>query len=321
MTLQYVDRVQETFSTTGTGTISLGGSVTGYQAFGTACNNSDTAYYAATDGTNWEVGLGTYATSGNTFARTTIYASSNGGAAVSWAAGTKNIWLNVPATYYMTKSITKLNAVVIAASGTYTPSPNLVYAQVEMVGGGGGGGGTDSSHSYGVSGASGGYLLALLTAAQIGASQTVTIGAAGTAGANTGGTGGTGGTTSFGSLLSCAGGTGGTGNGAGSTSAFGVAGGTATVTTGISMRAFTGQASGNAVNNGANLAIIGPGGGNPLGFGAALFALFGAGNSFAGNAPTGFGSGGGGASQISSTAAAGAAGAPGVVIVTEYIAG
>lgn len=97
MTLTYGDRVQEIFTTTGTGTVSLGGAVTGYQPFSAVMSNSGTCYYCATDGTNWEVGLGTYTTSGNTLARTTILSSSNSGSAVSWAAGTKNIWLDFPA--------------------------------------------------------------------------------------------------------------------------------------------------------------------------------------------------------------------------------
>lgn len=97
MTLQYGDRVQEIFTTTGTGTLSLGGAVVGYQAFSGVCSNADTCYYSATDESNWEVGVGTYTSSGNTLARTTILASSNGNAAVNWVAGTKNIWLTLPA--------------------------------------------------------------------------------------------------------------------------------------------------------------------------------------------------------------------------------
>ena len=101
MTLQFADRVMETFTTTGTGTISLAGAVTGYQAFSAVCSNGDTAYYAASDASgNWEVGLGTYTTSGDTLARTTIIASSNSNAAVSWAAGSKTIWLNCPASLF-----------------------------------------------------------------------------------------------------------------------------------------------------------------------------------------------------------------------------
>ena len=93
----YGDRVQETFTTTGTGTISLGGAVVGYQAFSAVVANAGTCYYGATDGTNWEVGLGTFTAAGNTLARTTVLASSNAGSAVNWLSGTKSIWLDLPA--------------------------------------------------------------------------------------------------------------------------------------------------------------------------------------------------------------------------------
>ena len=102
MAVTYGDRVQETFTTTGTGTISLGGALTGYQAFSTTVADTGTCYYMATDSTNWEVGLGTYAVSGNTLARTTVMSSSNGGAAVNWAAGTKTISLVLPASIIST---------------------------------------------------------------------------------------------------------------------------------------------------------------------------------------------------------------------------
>jgi hypothetical protein len=97
MALTFGDRVQEIFTTTGTGSVSLAGAIVGYQPFSAIVANNGTCYYAATDGTNWEVGLGTYIVAGNVLQRTTILASSNGGAAVSWAAGTKNIWIDLPA--------------------------------------------------------------------------------------------------------------------------------------------------------------------------------------------------------------------------------
>ena len=142
MALTFGDRVQETFTTTGTGTISLGGAVVGYQAFSAVMANAGTCYYAATDGVNWEVGLGTYATSGNTLARTTILSSSNSGSAVSWSAGTKNIWLDFPATAALVPdgtTITKTGNVISVVppaltvgynSGqqTYTPGGSLTLA-------------------------------------------------------------------------------------------------------------------------------------------------------------------------------------------------
>lgn len=119
MSFVYADRVQEVFTTTGTGTISLGGAVTGYQSFGSAMTNGQTCYYAATDGTNWEVGLGTYASSGNTLARTSVLSSSNGGSAVNWSAGTKSIWMDLPAAALPTAAgVTGTGQMVLATSPT-----------------------------------------------------------------------------------------------------------------------------------------------------------------------------------------------------------
>ena len=71
------DRIQETTTTTGTGTITLAGAVTGFQSFA-AVGNGNTTYYCITSGSAWEVGLGTYSTTGPTLARTTIYSNSLG---------------------------------------------------------------------------------------------------------------------------------------------------------------------------------------------------------------------------------------------------
>lgn len=95
MTLTYIDRVKETTTTTGTGTYTLAGAVTGFQAFSTI-GNGNTCYYAVSDGTSWEVGLGTYTLSGTTLARTTLLASSTG-SAINWGVGTRTVWLDFPA--------------------------------------------------------------------------------------------------------------------------------------------------------------------------------------------------------------------------------
>lgn len=99
MALVLKDRVKETTTTTGTGAISLGGAVANFQAFSAVLSDADTTYYAIIDVTNsdYEVGLGTYASSGNTLARTTILESSNGGSAVSFGAGSKNVFIAYPA--------------------------------------------------------------------------------------------------------------------------------------------------------------------------------------------------------------------------------
>jgi hypothetical protein len=99
MALVLADRVRETTTTTGTGTISLGGPVSGFEGFGTAIGNANTTYYAIVDAATgaWEVGLGTYTSSGSTLARTTILSSSNAGSAVNFAAGTKDVFVTQPA--------------------------------------------------------------------------------------------------------------------------------------------------------------------------------------------------------------------------------
>jgi hypothetical protein len=96
MALVVADRVQETTTTTGTGTYTLAGAKDGFQSFG-AVGDGNTTYYACTDGTDYEVGIGTYTASGTTLARTTIIESSNSDLAVSWGAGSKDIFVTSPA--------------------------------------------------------------------------------------------------------------------------------------------------------------------------------------------------------------------------------
>lgn len=98
MALVYADRVQESTTTTGTGTYDLGGALTGFQTFVAGIGNANTCFYTVTDGINWEVGLGTVTDAGtDTLARTSILASSNAGAAVNWGAGTKSAFCTIPA--------------------------------------------------------------------------------------------------------------------------------------------------------------------------------------------------------------------------------
>lgn len=77
MALVVYDRVQETTTTSGTGSVTLLGAVSGFQSFAVV-GNSNTTYYTITDGAAWEVGIGTYSTSGPTLARTTVLSNSNG---------------------------------------------------------------------------------------------------------------------------------------------------------------------------------------------------------------------------------------------------
>lgn len=121
MTLVYYDRVKSTTTTTGTGTYTLGSAATGYQDF-SVVGNGNTCYYAASDGTNWEVGLGTYTSSGTTLARTNVLASSNSGSAVNWGAGSKDIWLDFPALVasYLAGGTTGTGPLVLSSGPTIT---------------------------------------------------------------------------------------------------------------------------------------------------------------------------------------------------------
>ena len=97
MALVLADRVKETTDTTGTGTYSLSGGLAGFQTFNSAIGNGNTTYYTCTDGNNFEIGIGTYTSSGNTLARTTILKSSNSNSAVNWGVSTKDIFVTYPA--------------------------------------------------------------------------------------------------------------------------------------------------------------------------------------------------------------------------------
>jgi len=98
MTIAVYDRVQETTTTTGTGSVTLLGAVTGYQSFAVVGNGGQT-YYCIADqgGANWEVGIGTYSTTGPSLARTTVLASSNSGSLVNFTTGTKTVFITYPA--------------------------------------------------------------------------------------------------------------------------------------------------------------------------------------------------------------------------------
>ena len=118
MALTVSDRIKETTTTTGTGTYTLGGAVTGFETFTANLSNSDTTYYACTDGTDFEVGLGTFTSSGTTLARTTILASSNSNNAVSWSSGTRTIFCTLPAA----------KAVFLDASGNANLAGDIIVA-------------------------------------------------------------------------------------------------------------------------------------------------------------------------------------------------
>jgi hypothetical protein len=92
------DRVKETSTTTGTGTFTLAGAVEGFETFSSAIGNTNTTYYAITNQgvpTEFEVGIGTVGA--GTLSRDTIISSSNSDAAVNFSAGTKDVFVTLPA--------------------------------------------------------------------------------------------------------------------------------------------------------------------------------------------------------------------------------
>ena len=93
------DRVKETTTTTGTGAVSLGGAVTGFETFAAGIGNSNTTYYAIVHQTaaEFEVGLGTLDGDSSDLTRTTVISSSNSDSAVDFAAGTKDVFVTIPA--------------------------------------------------------------------------------------------------------------------------------------------------------------------------------------------------------------------------------
>jgi hypothetical protein len=123
MALVIADRVKDSTTTTGTGTVTLSGTAaTGFQNFSVIGNGNTTYYTIAGQGTSeWEVGIGTYTSSGTTLARTTVLASSNSNAAVNFSAGTKDVFVTYPSEKAVILDASgNANALGTPASGTVT---------------------------------------------------------------------------------------------------------------------------------------------------------------------------------------------------------
>lgn len=295
------DRVQETFTTTGTGTISLGGAAIGYQAFAALMLNNDICDYTATDGTNWEVGVGTYGNAGNTLARTIILSSSNSGSAVNWGVGTKNIWLDAPALRFTPPVI----HILTVGSGTFTADPGAIAFRVKLCGSGGGGGNASAGGGQSAAGSGGGAGLtgeSIISSATMGVSQSYTVGAGGSAAS-------AGNTTTLGALMSATGGAAGN-TGSGSTG-YGITGGLGASTSSGCTIVITG---GDGFTGGcqafnSNMDFGGNGGASYFGSGGTGGA---AGNGSNGRA---YGSGGGGGGAAPSQSVSGGTGANGIIII------
>ena len=127
MALVIKDRVKETTTSTGTGSITLAGAEEKYIAFGSVLSNSDTVYYAIEHSGSgvdeWEVGIGTYTASGTTLSRDTVFASSNSGNKVNFSAGTKDVFVSYPASMASFAAGGAVTENYTTLTGTYTMTP------------------------------------------------------------------------------------------------------------------------------------------------------------------------------------------------------
>ena len=182
MAFVVADRVRENTITTGTGTVTLLGAATGFQSFATI-GNTNTTYYTIAHQTltEWETGIGTYSTTGPALARTTVIASSNGGSAVNFSAGTKDVFVTPPASTYPIPT----GQAFYTGQGSYswTVPPNVTSVCVVCIGAGAGG-----YPSYGTSQNAGGGLAYKNNIVVVpGAIWTVNVGLAGDPPANNNG--------------------------------------------------------------------------------------------------------------------------------------
>lgn len=126
MAFSYYDRIKETSATTGTGNITLGGAVSQFQAFSSRFSNGDNMYYLIQDqsGTNWEIGVGTYNSSGTTLSRTAVLESSNSDSAVNFTSGALYVANVYAASAYASSNI---------ASGSSVSLTNNTAANVTSI--------------------------------------------------------------------------------------------------------------------------------------------------------------------------------------------
>lgn len=134
MALVLADRVLETSTTTGSGTISLAGASPGYQSFSTGVGDGNQTYYtiALEGGSEWEVGIGTYTSVGDTLSRDTVLASSASGAKVTFSAGNKQVFVTYPAgksVYFSTTGTISANSGAITDVATPTAAGDAVNKQ------------------------------------------------------------------------------------------------------------------------------------------------------------------------------------------------
>jgi hypothetical protein len=127
MALVLADRVKDTTTTTGTGSVTLSGSPpAGFQSFGAAIGNGNTTYYTISGGSEWEVGIGTYNSAGPVLNRDTVLSSSNSGSLVNFSAGTKDVFVTYPAEKSVNEDATgNVNISITGNAATATRATNL----------------------------------------------------------------------------------------------------------------------------------------------------------------------------------------------------
>jgi len=150
MALVVADRVLETSSTAGTGTLSLLGAVSGYKSFSNGIGDGNSTYYCIYDpiAYAWEVGIGTYTASGSTLSRTTVLSNSlNTTALINFAGNTMNVFCTLPSEYAVTQIVAGTGVTISPAGGTGAVTINAS----------GGGGGSSSGSNIFLSNNFGGF--------------------------------------------------------------------------------------------------------------------------------------------------------------------
>ena len=123
MVFKVNDRVKETTTTAGTGAVALGGTSSGFDTFAIGIGNNNTTYYTIAHQTadQWEVGLGTLDGTSANLTRTAVLTSSSGGTAITFSAGTKDVFVTYPASKTMEEILTTQGDIVYASSAN-TPA-------------------------------------------------------------------------------------------------------------------------------------------------------------------------------------------------------